>query len=66
MLTIEQTRTAGLRMMWMMLLLLIACLVLASIWLTSSAVRRRGRVNVANLGSMSEQWLLQYRASHSS
>jgi hypothetical protein len=53
-------------MMWMMLLLLIACLVLASIWLTGSALRRRGRVKVANLGSMSEQWLLQYRASHSS
>jgi len=47
------------------LLLLIACLVLASMWLILSAVRRRGAVSAPNLGWMSEQWLLQYHASRS-
>ena len=48
-----------------MVLLLIACLVLAPVLVIALAVRLRARVRPLNLGWMSEQWLAAYRASHS-
>jgi hypothetical protein len=47
-----------------MLLLFIACLGLVLLWRTISAVRRHRRVDVVDLGWMSQQWLVQHRASH--
>jgi hypothetical protein len=46
-----------------MLLITVVLIALLAI-VISSRVRLPGRVNAANLGWMSEQWLTEYRASH--
>jgi hypothetical protein len=51
--------------MVIVVLLLIACLVLAPVSVIALAVRLRARVLPVSLGWMSEQWLASYRASHS-
>ena len=48
-----------------MLLFLVACVVLASMWVIASALRLRARVIPVNLGWMSDRWLMHYRASQS-
>jgi hypothetical protein len=47
-----------------MVLLLVVSLV-ALVWMVAAAARLRAGVIPAKLGWMSEQWLVQYRASQS-
>lgn len=64
MLTIAQTPTSRFRTNVSRVLLLVAGLV-SPVSVDSLEVRPRLRVRPANLGWMSERWLMEYRASHS-
>ena len=64
MFTIEQTARSHKRNIQGVLLLFIVCLVALPAWLIIVGLRRRAS-DPAALGSMSERWLLEYRASKS-